>query len=45
LRYPVDEVALRHDAGVKEETDDPAVAYADFPEPKAVSCPEELPDL
>ena len=45
LRYPVDEVALRHGAGVKEETGDPAVAYADFPEPKVVSCPQELPDL
>jgi len=45
LRYPVDEVALRHGAGVKEETGDPDVAYGDFPEPKVVSCPEELPDL
>jgi uncharacterized cupin superfamily protein len=45
LRYPVDEVALRHDAGVEEETSDPAVAYARYPEPKVVSCPEELPDL
>ena len=45
LRYPVDEVALRHGAGVKEETSDPAVAYADFPEPAVVVCPKELPDL
>jgi uncharacterized cupin superfamily protein len=45
LRYPVDEVALSHDAGVEEETGDPAVAYARYPEPKVVSRPEELPDL
>jgi len=45
LRYPVDEVALRHGAGVSEETSDPAVAYARFPEPDVVACPEELPDL
>jgi uncharacterized cupin superfamily protein len=30
--YTVDEVALRHGAGVEEETSDPAVAYARFPE-------------
>ena len=29
--YPVDEMALRHGAGVEEETTDPAVAYARFP--------------
>jgi uncharacterized cupin superfamily protein len=45
LRYPADEVALRHGAGVEEETSDPAVAYAGFPEPSAVPCPEGLPDL
>jgi len=45
IRYPVDEVALRHSAGVTEETADPAVAYADFPEARVVPCPEELPDL
>ena len=28
--YPVDETALRHGAGVAEETTDSAVAYADF---------------
>jgi uncharacterized cupin superfamily protein len=32
--YTVDEVALRHGAGVEEETSDPAVAYARFPEPR-----------
>ena len=30
--YPVDEVALRHDAGVEEETTLPREAYASFPE-------------
>jgi uncharacterized cupin superfamily protein len=29
--YPVDEVALRHGAGVEEETSDAALAYARFP--------------
>ena len=43
LRYPVDEIALRHGAGVEEETGDPAVAYAEFPEPNVVSCPDGLP--
>jgi uncharacterized cupin superfamily protein len=31
--YTVDEVALRHGAGVEEETDDVERAYARFPEP------------
>ena len=30
--YTVDEVALRHGAGVEEETSDPELAYARFPE-------------
>jgi glyoxylate utilization-related uncharacterized protein len=29
--YTVDEVALRHGAGVEEETSDPGQAYARFP--------------
>jgi hypothetical protein len=29
--YTVDETALRHGAGVEEETFDPAVAYGRFP--------------
>jgi uncharacterized cupin superfamily protein len=29
--YPVDEAALRHHAGVEEETDDPGQAYSRFP--------------
>ena len=31
--YTVDEVALRHGAGVEAETSDPQVAYARFPKP------------
>jgi hypothetical protein len=31
IRYPVDEAALRHRAGVREETSDPRVAYAHLP--------------
>jgi uncharacterized cupin superfamily protein len=32
--YVVDEVALRHEAGVEEETSDVGVAYARYPEPE-----------
>ena len=32
--YTVDEVALRHGAGVEEETSDPGPAYARFAEPR-----------
>ncbi len=32
-RYTVDDVALRHGAGVEEETSDAGQAYARFPEP------------
>jgi uncharacterized cupin superfamily protein len=32
--YTVDEVALRHGAGVEEETSDPERAYARFPDPE-----------
>jgi len=32
--YTVDELALRHGAGVEEETSDPGVAYARYPEPE-----------
>jgi hypothetical protein len=41
--YPVDEVALEHDAGVSEETTEPSQAYARFPGPKAMACPPEFP--
>jgi uncharacterized cupin superfamily protein len=43
LVYPVNETALEHGAGVEEETSDPAVAYARFPEPVPIPCPEGLP--
>ena len=32
--YTVDDVAIRHGAGVEEETSDPESAYARFPEPE-----------
>jgi uncharacterized cupin superfamily protein len=43
LVYPVNEVALRHGAGVETETGDPAEAYARFAESKPVPCPEGFP--
>jgi uncharacterized cupin superfamily protein len=43
LLYPVNETALKHGAGVEEETKDPAVAYARFPEAVAIPCPEDFP--
>ena len=44
LVYPVDDVALRHGAGVEVETSNPAEAYGRFPEPTPIPCPKELPD-
>lgn len=38
--YPVDPVALRHGAGVREETRIPAEAYAAFPEEQPVAFEE-----
>jgi uncharacterized cupin superfamily protein len=44
--YPVDELALAHDAGVKEETTVPAEAYARFPKREPGRCGEgTLPSL
>jgi uncharacterized cupin superfamily protein len=43
LRYPVDEAALSHGAGVEEETSEPSVAYARFAEDALISCPDEFP--
>jgi uncharacterized cupin superfamily protein len=40
--YTVDEVALRHGAGVEEETSDAEVAYARFPDPRPTRYPEGL---
>jgi uncharacterized cupin superfamily protein len=42
LRYPVNETALKHRAGVEHETSDPDVAYAKFGEVTPIECPEEL---
>jgi uncharacterized cupin superfamily protein len=44
--YPVDETALRHDAGVETETTKPPEAYARFPESTPVRYRDGLlPDL
>lgn len=44
--YTVDEAALRHGAGVEEETIDPAVAYRHLPERQTVRYQDGwLPDL
>jgi uncharacterized cupin superfamily protein len=43
LRYLLNETALKHRAGVEEETTDPSVAYARFPEAEPIPCPEEFP--
>lgn len=42
LVYPVHETALKHGAGVEEETSDPSVAYARFSEDVPVPAPVEL---
>lgn len=43
VRYVVNETALRHGAGVEEETSQPSVAYARFAEDKPIPCPEGFP--
>ena len=43
IRYPADETALKHGAGVERETSDPEEAYARFPPLTPVTCPEEFP--
>jgi len=43
LVYPVNEVALRHGAGVDEETPDPAKAYERYSLPTPAPCPPEFP--
>ena len=42
LRYPVNEMASKHGAGVEEETSDPDVAYAKYGEGTEIPCPYEL---
>jgi hypothetical protein len=44
VRYPVNELALKYNAGVEHETTDPREAYARFGEDKPVVCPVEFPD-
>jgi uncharacterized cupin superfamily protein len=44
IRYPVNDLALKHGAGVEKETVDPREAYAGFAEQKAVACPPGFPD-
>jgi hypothetical protein len=39
----VNEIALKHGAGVTQETGDPAEAYARFAELKPIPCPDEFP--
>jgi uncharacterized cupin superfamily protein len=43
LRYPVNDTALEHRAGVEQETSEPSEAYARFPEDKSISCPDAFP--
>jgi uncharacterized cupin superfamily protein len=45
LRFPVSELALKHGAGVKEETSDSHEAYAGFSEPRPILCPPEFSEL
>jgi len=39
-RYPVDQAAVRHGAGVREATASPKEAYAEYSEPQEVLAPE-----
>jgi uncharacterized cupin superfamily protein len=45
IRYPVNELALRHGAGVEKETSDPREAYAQFGDDRPVACPIEFSEL
>jgi uncharacterized cupin superfamily protein len=45
IRYPVNELALKHGAGVEVETSDPREAYAPFGEPTPIACPPEFDQL
>jgi uncharacterized cupin superfamily protein len=44
IHYPVNEIALKYNAGVESATADPKEAYARFPEDKPIPCPREFPD-
>jgi hypothetical protein len=41
--YPVNEVAARYDASVKQDTDEPAEAYADWRQQPRESVPSPWP--
>jgi len=43
IAYPVNELALKHGAGVEVETTDPKEAYARFGEDTPVVCPPDFP--
>jgi uncharacterized cupin superfamily protein len=45
IRYPVSEIALKHGAGVEQETTVPREAYARFAEDQPVPLPAEFPEL
>ena len=45
LRFPVNELALKHRAGVREETSDPREAYAGYSAPTPIPCPPEFDEL
>lgn len=42
IRYPVNETALKHGAGVEVETNDPNAAYVNFGDLEPVPCPDEF---
>jgi uncharacterized cupin superfamily protein len=44
ITYPVNEVALKHGAGVEKETTDAREAYAGYSQPEPVPCPSEFPE-
>jgi uncharacterized cupin superfamily protein len=43
IRFPVNDVALKHGAGVEKETTQPKEAYARFAEDRPVPCPPGFP--
>jgi uncharacterized cupin superfamily protein len=45
LRFTVNEVALRHGAGVEKETTDPREAYAGSGDDRPIACPPAFDDL
>jgi hypothetical protein len=45
VRFPVNEAALRHHAGVQEETTDSREAYAGLGDDRPAACPPEFDQL